>query len=66
MLAMVIYIEFLLIINSLFTRANPGETIANATLVVGLVPNGLFLSITLAYALGAMRIIQVRRARAAG
>ena len=35
-----------------------GETIASATLVVGLVPNGLFLSITLAYALGAVRIIQ--------
>jgi cation-transporting P-type ATPase E len=58
MLAFVIYIELLLIINALVTRANPGETIASATLVVGLVPNGLFLSITLAYALGAIRIIK--------
>ncbi len=58
MLALVIYIEFLLIIDALLARANTGETIANATLVVGLVPNGLFLSITLAYALGAVRIIQ--------
>ncbi len=58
MLALVIYIEFLLVIEALVTRANAGEAIANATLVVGLVPNGLFLSITLAYALGAVRIIQ--------
>jgi cation-transporting ATPase E len=58
MLAIVIYIEFLLIIDALVTRANMGETIASATLVVGLVPNGLFLSITLAYALGAVRIIR--------
>ncbi len=58
MLAIVIYIEFLLIIDALVTRANAGETIASATLVVGLVPNGLFLSITLAYALGAVRIIK--------
>jgi cation-transporting P-type ATPase E len=58
MLAIVIYIEFLLIIDALVTRANAGETIASATLVVGLVPNGLFLSITLAYALGALRIIK--------
>ena len=58
MLAIVIYIEFLLIIDALVTRANMGETIASATLVVGLVPNGLFLSITLAYALGAVRIIK--------
>ncbi len=58
MLALVIYIEFLLVVDALIYRANPGETIANATLIVGLVPNGLFLSITLAYALGAVRIIQ--------
>ena len=58
MLAIVIYIEFLLVIDALVTRANMGETIASATLVVGLVPNGLFLSITLAYALGAVRIIK--------
>ena len=58
MLAIVIYIEFLLVIDALVTQANMGETIASATLVVGLVPNGLFLSITLAYALGAVRIIK--------
>ncbi|NTU63417.1 MAG: HAD-IC family P-type ATPase [Chloroflexi bacterium] len=58
MLAIVIYIEFLLIIDAVVTQANMGETIASATLVVGLVPNGLFLSITLAYALGAVRIIK--------
>ncbi len=58
MLAIVIYIEFLLVIDALVTRASAGETIASATLVVGLVPNGLFLSITLAYALGAVRIIK--------
>jgi cation-transporting ATPase E len=58
MLAIVIYIEFLLVLDALIARANAGETVASATLVVGLVPNGLFLSITLAYALGAVRIIK--------
>jgi cation-transporting ATPase E len=58
MLAIVIYIEFLLITDALVTHANAGDTIASATLVVGLVPNGLFLSITMAYALGAVRIIK--------
>ena len=58
MLAIVIYIEFLIVLEALVARANPGETVASATLIVGLVPNGLFLSITLAYALGAVRIIQ--------
>ena len=58
MLAIVIYIEFLLVIHAVVVRASPGETVASATLVVGLVPNGLFLSITLAYALGAVRIIK--------
>jgi cation-transporting ATPase E len=58
MLAIVIYIEFLLVIDAVVARANMGDTIASATLIVGLVPNGLFLSITLAYALGAVRIIK--------
>ncbi len=58
MLAIVIYLEFLLVIDAVVAQANVGVTIASATLVVGLVPNGLFLSITLAYALGAVRIIQ--------
>ncbi len=58
MLALVIYIEFLLVIHAVVARINPGDAVASATLVVGLVPNGLFLSITLAYALGAVRIIK--------
>ena len=58
MLAIVIYIEFLLVIDAWSRapiRAKPSPAPRSSS---GLVPNGLFLSITLAYALGAVRIIQ--------
>ena len=58
MLVIVIYLEFLLVMNSLINNIAASESIADATLVVGLVPNGLFLSISVAYALGAVRIIR--------
>ena len=58
MLVIVIYLEFLLVVNSVINDIAASESIADATLVVGLVPNGLFLSISVAYALGAVRIIR--------
>jgi cation-transporting ATPase E len=58
MLVIVIYLEFLLLVNSVIKAIGASESIADATLVVGLVPNGLFLSISVAYALGAVRIIR--------
>ncbi|MBI5565239.1 MAG: HAD-IC family P-type ATPase [Chloroflexi bacterium] len=58
MLVIVIYLEFLLFLNSVINNLAASDSIADATLVVGLVPNGLFLSISVAYALGAVRIIR--------
>lgn len=58
MLVIVIYLEFLLVVNGLIKDIAASERIADATLIVGLVPNGLFLSISVAYALGAVRIIR--------
>jgi len=58
MLLVVIYLEFLIVLNALLKSINLGETVQHSTLVAGLVPNGLFLSISIAYALGAVRIIR--------
>lgn len=58
MLVIVIYLEFLLFLNTLINDIAASQSIADATLVVGLVPNGLFLSISVAYAVGAVRIIR--------
>jgi cation-transporting ATPase E len=57
-LAVVVYLEIILVLNNLLKLVGAGETIGEAALVVGLVPNGLFVSIAIAYALGAIRIIR--------
>lgn len=54
----VAYIAFLLILNTLMYEIKLAQTLQHLTLVAGLVPNGLFLSISIAYALGALRIIR--------
>ncbi len=50
------YMEFLLLVRSVLTGTDVASSVQNATLVAGLVPNGLFLSISVAYALAAVRI----------
>jgi cation-transporting ATPase E len=57
-LGIVIYLEILLVIRGLVQTTEIGEVVADATLLAGLVPNGLFVSIAVAYALGAVRIIR--------
>jgi cation-transporting ATPase E len=57
-LLMVVYVELLLFIDAALKQANLVDSVTNATIVAGLVPNGLFLSISIAYALGAVRIIR--------
>lgn len=57
-LGIVIYLEILLVIRGLLRSAALGDVVADATLVAGLVPNGLFVSIAVAYALGAIRILR--------
>ena len=50
------FLEILLIVNTFFEKIPIVDGIRNAVVVIGLVPNGLFLSIATAYALGAVRI----------
>jgi cation-transporting P-type ATPase E len=57
-LGIVVYLEVLLLIRGLVKAIEVGEVVADATLLAGLVPNGLFVSIAVAYALGAIRIIR--------
>lgn len=57
-LAVVVYLEIVLILNNVLKLVAAGQTVGEAALLVGLVPNGLFVSIAIAYALGAVRIIR--------
>lgn len=57
-LLFVVYMEFLLVLMSLVQRINLPDSVENSAIVAGLVPNGLFLSIAVAYALGAIRILR--------
>jgi cation-transporting ATPase E len=55
-LLIVAYIEFLLLVHALLNGVELARSVQNATIVASLVPNGLFLSIAVAYALAAVRI----------
>jgi len=55
-LLLVVYLELVLVVNAVINLVAPGDAVGDATILAGLVPNGLFVSIALAYALGAVRI----------
>jgi cation-transporting ATPase E len=57
-LLIVVYMEFLLVLTSVLHQVNLADSVENSAIVAGLVPNGLFLSIAVAYALGAVRILR--------
>jgi cation-transporting ATPase E len=57
-LAVVVYLEIVLVLNNVLKLVAAGRTVGEAALLIGLVPNGLFVSIAIAYALGAVRIIR--------
>ncbi len=57
-LGIVLYLEILLVVRGLIRSLVVGDVIADATLLAGLVPNGLFVSIAVAYALGAVRMLR--------
>lgn len=57
-LLIVLYLQVLLVLNSLVKLVPLAEAVAQATVLASLVPNGLFLSIAIAYALGAVRILR--------
>lgn len=50
------FLEVLLIVNMIFESVPIVEAVRRSVVVLGLVPNGLFLAISTAYALGAVRI----------
>ncbi len=55
-LLIVVYLEAVLLVNAIVSLTDPGEVVGQATILAGLIPNGLFVSIAIAYALGAVRI----------
>ncbi|MEO8274152.1 MAG: HAD-IC family P-type ATPase, partial [Chloroflexota bacterium] len=57
-LGIVLYLEILLVLRGFLRATAVGDVVADATLIAGLVPNGLFVSIAVAYALGAIRILR--------
>ncbi|PZS01405.1 MAG: haloacid dehalogenase, partial [Candidatus Chloroheliales bacterium] len=57
-LLIVIYLQLLLSLDALIKQVHFADAVGNATVLAGLVPNGLFLSIAIAYALGAIRIVR--------
>ncbi|HEX9068464.1 MAG TPA: HAD-IC family P-type ATPase [Ktedonobacterales bacterium] len=56
-LLVVVYIEVLLVIDSVLNRNGLVQSVQQSVIIASLVPNGLLLSIALAYAIGAVRII---------
>ena len=58
-LVIVAYLELLLAASAALNGLPFGEGVAQATVVAGLVPNGLLLAIAVAYALGAVRIVRL-------
>jgi cation-transporting ATPase E len=57
-LFMVIYLQVLLVANNLLNAVPLPRGVQQATVFVSLVPNGLFLSIAIAYALAAVRMVR--------
>ncbi len=56
LLLIAVYIEFMLAVRDIMSQVAIAESVQIAVVVAGLVPNGLFVAIALAYALGAVRI----------
>ncbi len=55
-LGVVIYLQLLLVVKNVVDDAPLDQAIIEATVLVGLVPNGLFVSIAIAYALAAVHM----------
>jgi cation-transporting ATPase E len=58
LLAIMISLQLLLVLRALVQNVSLPDAVANATVLAGLVPNGLFLSIAIAYALGSVRLVR--------
>ncbi len=55
-LGIVIYLQLLLVVKNVVDDTPLDQAIVEATVLIGLVPNGLFVSIAIAYALAAVRM----------
>jgi cation-transporting ATPase E len=58
-LAIVVYLQVVLVIDALISRVALPEAVAQATVLAGLVPNGLFVAIAITYAAAAVRIARM-------
>jgi cation-transporting ATPase E len=58
LLAIMVSLQLLLVVRALVQNVSLPDAVANATVLAGLVPNGLFLSIAIAYALGSVRLVR--------
>jgi cation-transporting P-type ATPase E len=58
LVVIVVYLQLLLSLRALLRDVPLGEAVGDATVLASLVPNGLFLSIAVAYALGSVRILR--------
>ncbi len=58
LLAIMVMLQLLLALRAMLLDVPPAEAIGDATVVASLVPNGLFLSIAIAYALASVRLIR--------
>ncbi len=56
-LVLAIYLELLLVIRNVLDKVPLVESVKMSVVIIGLVPNGLFLAISIAYALGAVRMV---------
>jgi cation-transporting ATPase E len=57
-LLVVIYMELLLLVTSIARVVPTADAVGQAAVLAGLIPNGLFVSIAIAYALGAVRLVR--------
>jgi cation-transporting ATPase E len=55
-LLIVLYLQLLLVVKNVLLDVPLDEAVIEATVLVGLIPNGLFVSIAIAYALAAVRM----------
>ncbi|NTU78917.1 MAG: HAD-IC family P-type ATPase [Chloroflexales bacterium] len=57
-LLIVLFLEVVLVLNAFVQTRSLVESVQDATAAAGLIPNGLFLSISVAYAISALRILK--------
>ncbi|WP_165360534.1 HAD-IC family P-type ATPase [Candidatus Chloroploca sp. Khr17] len=56
-LLLMIFLEIVMVLNAFVQTRSLVESVQDVTVVAGLIPNGLFLAITVAYAISAVRIL---------